>query len=660
MATHKKRHTSHPTRKKAKLTGNPIRTLSFVEWRNETAPIETMRGARWKNALARERRFFNSLVKRAHIVSLQKEMEKEMESVSGVNNFGHIRLGEGAVELNIASGYNFHWKWACLKKWHYSSDLDYWDNKVYYITEDEKDRYISNLTCQDATGHIVWTKHAISGQVAVRDGLCYYVSIIYPFNTTQVLCCDALTGNHVEVLLKEPSEERFLSLLCKNYKTLYCRSGTWTDRKTWRIEGKRLLRVQEETLKQWPLGCIDGDDNGLVIKKGSTKWIPYGRQLCSWILPPEEPTWINLYSGHLITMKEGHTTLYLCAPHKKPKEIYKIYAGDMNPNSWAVWHNFELQSFTIFSPEGLPYVIFVGNNSSIVRKWVPVRNFTTEFLKKVGSVKFDPLKTSLHHAVSADGTKVSYLMVQNATKKRIKGIVCYVYSAYGSSTNVAWPHSQWGPLLRRGVAIIYCYARGSGDNDYAWAKAGQADRHYKTVEDFEATVKAAQKLTGLGPNRTIIYGRSAGGMMVGATTLRNPTGQLMGCTFTEVPFTDLLRSQTNMTIDLTPSGVSEYGDPSKDPVHFQALMRMSVMENIPEEGAPGVFVLSRTGLRDLQVLPYEPVKLIQKLRGTSQAEPNNKYLSYEKDEPHSYSAETFFRTRATDLALLLRWLENKI
>jgi oligopeptidase B len=227
-------------------------------------------------------------------------------------------------------------------------------------------------------------------------------------------------------------------------------------------------------------------------------------------------------------------------------------------------------------------------------------------------------------------------------------------------TNVGWPHIGWGPLLQRGVAIIYCYGRGSGDNDYAWAKAGQEDRHIRTVEDFEATIRSAQKLTGVGPNRTIIYGRSAGGMMVGATTLRNPTGKLMGCTYTEVPFTDLLRTQTNMTIALTPSGVSEYGNPSVHPKNFKALMDMSVMENIPEDGAPGVFVLSRTGLRDLQVLPYEPVKLIQKLRGQSQTEPNNKYLSYEKDETHTYSAKQFVIARATDLALLFRWIENKI
>jgi hypothetical protein len=652
MATHKKRHTSHPTRKKKPLTGNPVRTLPFLEWQNNSAPLETMRGKVWKQALARERTFFNALVKRAHITSLQKEMQKELTATAPISSFNYLTLGGGAVQIQVSGSSNFYWKWAWSNKSHYVSDLDLWDNKVYYITEDEKDRYISNLTCQDAAGHIVWSKHGISGQVAVKDGLCYYVSVIYPFNTIELMCCDALTGKTNQVLLKEPSDQRFLVLVPEANKTLFCKSTSWSDSKTWRLEGKRVIRVQEDSVVQFPCG----KDCGLYISKGSTEWTVYGSLLKSWILPSEEPIWINLLSGHLLTMKEGKTTLYLCAPHKQPKVVHQISAGDCKPNPWAKWHNATFQSFIIYTPEEIPYVLFVGNQSDIGKKWRPVRpQLKPEFYKQ-----FDTLKTTLHHAISADGTKVTYSMVQNAHLKRVRAILCYIYSAYGSMTNVGWPHIGWGPLLRRGVAIVYCYGRGSGDNDYAWAKAGQEDRHIRTVEDFEATIRSAQKLTGLGPNRTIIYGRSAGGMMVGATTLRNPTGKLMGCTFTEVPFTDLLRTQTNMTIALTPSGVSEYGNPSVHPKNFKALMNMSVMENIPEEGAPGVFVLSRTGLRDLQVLPYEPVKLIQKFRGQSQSHPNNKYLSYEKDETHTYSAKQFPIARATDLALLFRWIENKI
>jgi len=74
-----------------------------------------------------------------------------------------------------------------------------------------------------------------------------------------------------------------------------------------------------------------------------------------------------------------------------------------------------------------------------------------------------------------------------------------------------------------------------------------------------------------------------------------------------------------------------------------------------------VFVLSRTGLRDLQVLPYEPVKWIQKLRGPNPNKTHqNKFLAWEADEAHVYSSKKYASARATDLAILLAWAENKI
>jgi Prolyl oligopeptidase family len=664
MATRKKRHTRHqqPTKKRSKpkpLTGNPIRDLSFVAWKNNAAHLETMRGSQWKRALAKERTFWNALVKRAHITMLQKTMEKELTDAAALTSFNYLTLGNGTLQIQVSSGANVTWKWAWSNRAHYVSDLDFWDNKVFYVTDDEKDRYVSNLVCQDAGGHNIWIKKNISGQVAIKDGLCYYISVVYPFNTVNVVCCDAATGKHQTVLLNEPSEERFLNLVTESNKTLYFKSTSWTDTKTWRIEGRRIYRVQEDTLMQYPLGFpVNSDDEcGFIIKKGDNKWTPYGSLLCSWDLPKEDPVWVNLQSGHIMTIKEGRTTLYLCQPHKKSKPIHTIRSGDFTPNPYAKWHAATFQSFSIYTPDEIPYVLFVGNQSDIGRKWRPVRPIKPEFYKE-----FDELVSTVHHATSEDGTRVPYLMVKNKKVKKPRAILCYIYSSYGSTTNVAWPHIGWSPLLRRGFAIIYCYARGGGDMGYSWMKAGQADRHIKTVEDFEATIRSAQKLTGLSSKRTIIYGRSAGGMMVGATVLRNPTGALMGGVFTEVPFTDLLRTQTNMTISLSPSGISEFGNAIGSPVNFQSLLDLSIMESLPEAGAAsGLFVLCRTGLRDLQVLPYEPVKFIQRLRGKDhQNEPNNKYLSYEKDETHSYSFKTFVKTRATDLALLLRFIENKI
>jgi len=638
--------------KKTTLTGNPIRELSFLAWKNNAARLETMRGSLWKRTLARERTFWNALVKRAHIKQLQKEFEKELRMTSNPCNFRFLTLGCGAIQIMHNAGSSFQWKWSWSKRIHYSSELDFYENKAYYITSDEKDKYISNLTCQSIDGHTLWTKHGISGQVAVKDGLCYYVNVEYPFNTTELVCCDADTGKNDHVLLKEPSEESFISVIKEGKKALYCKIGTWTDSRCWRIRGKSAVEILKGTRFQYPLD----EDCALSMKKGSTEWSPIGAPLSSWILPPGSPQWINLQSGHIITIAEGRQTLYLCAPHKKPVKVHSIVAGDFNPNPWAKWEQATVQYFTIYTPEQHPYSLFVANQSAEAKPMLYSKNPTTHRFVK----EFDALKSTMHHAISADGTKVPYLLVKSEKTRTVRGLLCYIYSAYGNQTNVGWPYVGWGPLLKRGIAIAYCYARGSGDKGTAWMDGGQDIEHHKTVEDFEATIRSAQKATGVQPRQTIIYGRSAGGMMVGATTMRNPDGSLHGALFTEVPFTDILRTQTNPTIDLTPSGMSEYGNPIKSPVAFEAMLRLSPVNSMQVDGAPGVFVLCRTGLRDQQVLPFEPVKFIQKLRGQTQTEPNQKFLDYEKDEAHSYSWFTFSKERATDLALLYRWLQNKI
>jgi hypothetical protein len=44
------------------------------------------------------------------------------------------------------------------------------------------------------------------------------------------------------------------------------------------------------------------------------------------------------------------------------------------------------------------------------------------------------------------------------------GGYAYVYGAYGSTTPVGWPYSNWYPLLKRKWALVFSLVRGGGDN----------------------------------------------------------------------------------------------------------------------------------------------------------------------------------------------------
>ena len=143
--------------------------------------------------------------------------------------------------------------------------------------------------------------------------------------------------------------------------------------------------------------------------------------------------------------------------------------------------------------------------------------------------------------------------------------------------------------------------RGGGDIDAAWADAARREHRHVTIDDFEAVIRGSQKHHGLGPAQTVIYGRSAGGVPVGAIVSRYPHGQLVGAAFTEVPYVDVLRTSSNPDLPLTVGEYKEFGNPRENILNGKELLSVSPINTLHSEGAPGVFVMSHVGLLDQQV-----------------------------------------------------------
>ena len=89
-----------------------------------------------------------------------------------------------------------------------------------------------------------------------------------------------------------------------------------------------------------------------------------------------------------------------------------------------------------------------------------------------------------------------------------------------------------------------------------------------------------------------------------------------------------------------------------------SVMRVSPVDQAAGRGAPGVFVLSRAGGKDTQVLAYEPLKWTLRLReGGEHGE--GKLFAYEADEGHFYRRTADITARATDLAILMTRLDEQ-
>ena len=640
------------------MTAKEIRDLGYLSWKDPWAWMETMKGKRWDNLIKKEKQYFNDLVTQPSVEKEARQMENEIISAQEYNNLSGFKIGCGMIDILLVANYRFVWKWSWDNKAKAkpASDIDVLGNIVWYVSSD-KEANKNKIICESSDGKTIWSKNGVSSDIAVIGELCYYNKVIDYFRTVEFCVCNAQTGGNEIILYKESDKKRDLILLkCAN-RTLYMMSVSPIKSNLYKVNGVKLEKLMKNSLIQRPLGeSIYGEDCILTRNSRYENWKITGKPIDEWIFPDEEPEWINIQSGNILTMNEGSQSLWFCNSYKKPQLIFKIKAGYMEPNIWTQWGNSLIQAFAVKSPFETPYIIYLINNK-IIRD--------ERKLKIEHPIKFNVLDVNRFHTTSKDGTKVPYIIVKEKGIKP-KAQLIYVYGAYGSSTPIGWPYSHWYPLLKRKWALVFALVRGGGDIDSAWAEAARRENRHVSVDDFEAVIKASKTKNNLEANKTVIYGRSAGGLPVGAIVSRFPNGQLIGAAFTEVPYVDVLRTSSNPELPLTIGEYDEFGNPEEKLLNFKELLSVSPINTLPSDGAPGVFVMSRVGLLDRQVFAYESFKWIQKLRGLKSSEesiinnPNGKYVTFERKEAHQYRPSKFSRFRAIDLAILDNWVDGTL
>jgi hypothetical protein len=639
------------------MTAEEIRDLGYLKWKDPWAWMETMKGKRWENLIKKEKAHFNELATQPSVEKEARQIEKEIIEVQQYSKLPGFKIGCGTIDIILMPNYRFVWKWSWKKVPKPATDLDVIGNIVWYVTADPSHPNKNKLICETSDGKVIWSKHDVSAEVAVIGDLCYYIKTIDYFRTIELCVCNSHTGGNEKLIYKENDKQRDLILYKCSNRTLYLASVSPINSFLYVIDKLTLKEIAKNTLIQKPLGkSIYGDDCYLYRKTQFEPWSAKGKPVEELILPDEEIEWINLQSGNLITMNKGAQSLWFCAPRRQPQLLMKIKVGYFDVNVWTQWENTLIQSFVVKEPSEPPYIFHLINNKIIRDE----RKITIDH-----PIKFKPLDVHRYHVISKDGTKVPYIVIcEKGIKPKAQFI--YIYGAYGSSTPIGWPYHQWYPLLKRKWALVFALVRGGGDIDASWAELARRENRHVVIEDFEAVIRGAQQKNKLGPAETVIYGRSAGGLPIGAIVSRFPYGNLVGAAFTEVPYVDVLRTSSNPDLPLTIGEFEEFGNPIDKIVNFRALMDVSPINTLPSEGAPGVFVMSRVGLLDRQVYAYESFKWIQKLRGfksedeSNISNPKGKYVTFEKNEAHVYRPKRFPRFRAIDFAILDNWVDGKL
>ncbi len=217
------------------------------------------------------------------------------------------------------------------------------------------------------------------------------------------------------------------------------------------------------------------------------------------------------------------------------------------------------------------------------------------------------------HAKAQDGVEVPVSIVYRIDKftrraPTLNPLYVYGYGSYGYSLPLGFSSNRLS-LLDRGVVMAYAHIRGGGDLGKPWHDAGKMLAKRNTFTDFIACV---EHLTAEGygdPNRVAAEGGSAGGLLMGAAANLRP--DLFRAIVSHVPFVDVMNTMLDASLPLTVPEYEEWGDPNEEE-YFKYMLSYSPYDNLRAASYPAMLV--KTSLHDSQVMYWEPVKYVAKLR----------------------------------------------
>lgn len=597
------------------MTGVPERNLPFAKWKDPDAWMERMTGSRWTQVLRDEKRRVDSVLKAPGVQSRIGPFRAEYEAAHSRDT--NLRFPAGPVEVQWNSDFNKSWNWVGTSTQHEARDLDATNEGVWCITDVGKGaelfelQYWPNSACKKP----LWTKKPVGPNVAVMGNTVFYLGVENKLIYHQVFSCDAKTGDNQERLYYETNQEVNLSLEKQG-------------------DG-RLVLVKDNSQDT---ECF------LLPYLTRTTLYPVPR---SWILPLHGAYGVGFVwasKGFLITKQHGKQVLWKCSYNRSPKKLLELPAGQILINPFSVW------------TDTLPCSVRITEPAHYT-KWATLTQ--TELIRH-GPVLPTGLREERIHAVSADGTSVYGIAISSRTWPPTC-LLAIGYGAYGLPTATPSVLNRWAPLIRRGWCILYTFLRGGGDHTEAWAHAGRRDGRQRTLDDFEALIRKTQKQYHISPKKTAIYGRSAGGLLVGGTLSRYPSGSLLSAVYAEVPYVDELRTTTNWNLPLTELEFNEFGNPTQRLEDFISVGHLSPANSATVVSTPDVCVLTRTAANDSQVFAYESVKWIRRLRESAAADAKApKICIVEEGQGHFTPPDATSAQWATDAAILDAWMDGDL
>ncbi|MEO1251422.1 MAG: S9 family peptidase [Pseudomonadota bacterium] len=258
-------------------------------------------------------------------------------------------------------------------------------------------------------------------------------------------------------------------------------------------------------------------------------------------------------------------------------------------------------------------------------------------------------------APSKDGASVPVvtLRLKSTPVDGSAPVLLYGYGSYGAfipdsfSTNIL-------SLVDRGVIYALAHPRGGSAKGRQWYLDGKLEKKTNTFYDFAAAADALIEKNYTSQKKIVIYGGSAGGLLVGATVNLRP--ELFAGVIAAVPFVDVITTISDADLPLTPPEWEEWGNPITSVEEYGWIAEYSPYENIKNADYPPI--MATAGLTDYRVTYWEPAKWIARLRDDASGGPF--VLRINMEAGHGGSAARFERMeeRAHLYAFALKALEK--
>ena len=361
----------------------------------------------------------------------------------------------------------------------------------------------------------------------------------------------------------------------------------------------------------WSCNALTGQDQVLIYKELDPEVVleivrgPYNKIYMTQERS-QDITWWEVKDDKITqsTGPEGWNKLIIkrtkgaSALKRENKTLINIPAGQITIDEWSAHANEPSLNILVEQPHKAP-------------RWY--RYTDTNIITPLE----DPPKSGLKLAEGKSTNGTRCVLVFKEELQKPSNVLIIGYGAYGMPTRTSYARAMWNPLIEQGWAIAYTFLPGGGDDSEEYAKQARRTGREKTINSFLDCISSIKKNYNLQARNIVIYGRSAGGLLIGGSIQKYPDGSLFGGVFTEVPYLDELRTTTNASLPLTQLEYNEFGDPSHRLEDFLSIGLLSPADAAVGLNTSNIFIYAKTAINDSQVYAYESVKWIKRLRESS-------------------------------------------